>query len=147
MLALILALLGIIIGFFTLELGFIFEFIAFFIARKEMKNKEKYSKSAYYISLIVGILQFIVWIAVMAYTFIYINKVIDDGNNKLNEINTYHETKLEITSEYYLKCSDKYDKYEDYDNCINKINECFDTYNTYEQLEQAKQCVYNLKIN
>ena len=138
MLSLILAILGIIVGFFVLEIGFILEIVAFFIAKKQMKSKEKYSNYAYYISLIVGILQLIIWVAATAYTLITVNNIIDEGNKELDKINKKYETILE----YHEKCEDKYDSYEEYNTCADIVDDCFDK---YEDIDKAKQCVGNLE--
>ena len=138
MLALVLSLLGIVAGFFVIELGIIVELIAFFVAKKKRKNKEKYSNSAYYISLIVGLIQLIFWVV----SLISISNIIKDTQDKVNDINNKYESRLDASNKYIEECGKKYDKYEDYNECINKVDECFEK---NEQLDEAKKCVNNSK--
>lgn len=147
MLSLVLAILGIVVGFFILELGIIFEVIAFVIAMKQKKNKEKYSNYAYYISLIVSILQLVVWVASMAYTFVNVSNITDKTKEEIDAINKKYDT----IKEYSDICSEKinindYNSFEEWDKDFNKCNdiidECFDT---YDQLDEAKKCADKIK--
>ena len=142
MLALILALLGIIVGFFILEVGFILEIVAIFVARNQMKKNEKYAKSAYYISLIAAVLQLIVWVVVMAYTIITVTDILDKGKKEWEET----KNRLDVKHEYEEICHDEinienYSSFEEYDKehnkCINDVDACFET---YDDLDKAKKC-------
>lgn len=147
MLVLILALLGIVAGFFVIELGIILEVIVVFIARKQMKNKVKYANYAYYISLIVGIVQLILWVAEIAYAVIAVNNITKEAKEEIDEINK----KYEVILEYKNICSEKidindynsFDEYDKaYDECNDIIDECFDK---YENLDEAKKCADKIK--
>ena len=147
MLSLVLAILGIGIGFFILEVGIIFEIIAFFIAIKQKKKQKKYANYAFYISLIVGALQIIVCVIYMAYTLIFITDINDKAKEKLNEINK----KYEAIEEYSNICSsniniNNYDSYEEYNTALNQcydiVDECFDK---NDKLDDAKKCADKIK--
>lgn len=147
MLSLILAILGLVLGFFMLELGIILEVITFFIAINQRKKKEKYSNYAYYISLIVGILQVVVWVIGTAYAFIAVHNITSKADEELDAI----RKRAEVLSSYSEICSEKidinnYNSYEDYNKAYNEctgiIDACFDE---NDDLDDAKKCADKIK--
>ena len=133
MLALILALLGIIVGFFILEVGFILEIVAIFVARNQMKKNEKYAKSAYYISLIAAVLQLIIFVVSIVLAITNTTNIVNNANDEVNDIKNRHETVME----YIDKCNDKYNNPTDYNKCSDAVDACFET---YDDLDKAKKC-------
>lgn len=91
MLALIITIIGIITYLFSYFIGIILTLVGFFIAKREMKKEKKYSKQAHTISLIAFIIEVIIVIVFNLYDTITVKNVIDDTNEKINEISKNSE--------------------------------------------------------
>ena len=86
MVALILAIVGILLFFVSDILGLILTGIAFFLAKKGKEKNEKYTKEAYTLSKVAIIIQVVLIIIGLIYTVVTVSSINEEANNKAQEI-------------------------------------------------------------